>query len=131
MGMTSGINALIVGNYLTTLGRSPAEDLQMLDDLKMPIGALSARSSEPAVTRIAARAAGGRLPERGGCQWEYDPPRFCPKCGRRLAVLVTPDGLEGPLSRPRRGGQRLNSTRCQTPLRTRAARSTSPPPRRP
>lgn len=41
MGMTSGINALIVGNYLTTLGRSPDEDLQMLDDLRMPIGTLS------------------------------------------------------------------------------------------
>ena len=40
MGMTSGINALIVGNYLTTLGRTPAEDLAMLDDLKMPIGVL-------------------------------------------------------------------------------------------
>lgn len=42
LGMTSGINALIVGNYLTTLGRSPSEDLQMLSDLEMPIGALSA-----------------------------------------------------------------------------------------
>jgi len=42
MGMTSGINALIVGNYLTTLGRTPDEDLQMLDDLRMPIRALSA-----------------------------------------------------------------------------------------
>ncbi|MGZ4682400.1 MAG: biotin synthase BioB [Acidimicrobiales bacterium] len=41
MGMTAGINALIVGNYLTTLGRTPDEDLQMLDDLRMPIGALS------------------------------------------------------------------------------------------
>jgi len=41
MGMTSGINALIVGNYLTTLGRSPAEDLQMLADLRMPVGVLS------------------------------------------------------------------------------------------
>jgi biotin synthase len=41
MGMTSGINALIVGNYLTTLGRSPEEDLQMLQDLQMPIGALT------------------------------------------------------------------------------------------
>jgi biotin synthase len=41
MGMTSGINALIVGNYLTTLGRSPEQDLAMLDDLEMPIGALS------------------------------------------------------------------------------------------
>jgi biotin synthase len=40
-GLTSGINALIVGNYLTTLGRRPQEDLQMLSDLKMPIGALS------------------------------------------------------------------------------------------
>ncbi|HUO47524.1 MAG TPA: biotin synthase BioB [Acidimicrobiales bacterium] len=41
MGMTSGINALIVGNYLTTLGRAPEEDLQMLDDLRMPVGALT------------------------------------------------------------------------------------------
>jgi biotin synthase len=41
LGMTAGINALIVGNYLTTLGRSPDEDLQMLDDLRMPIGVLS------------------------------------------------------------------------------------------
>ncbi|MDQ2728982.1 MAG: biotin synthase BioB [Actinomycetota bacterium] len=41
MGMTGGINALIVGNYLTTLGRAPGEDLAMLADLRMPIGALS------------------------------------------------------------------------------------------
>lgn len=41
MGMTSGINALIVGNYLTTLGRSPDEDLKMLADLRMPIGSLA------------------------------------------------------------------------------------------
>ena len=41
MGMTAGINALIVGNYLTTLGRGPLQDIKMLGDLKMPIGALS------------------------------------------------------------------------------------------
>ncbi len=41
MGMTAGINALIVGNYLTTLGRDPDDDLRMLDDLGMPIGALT------------------------------------------------------------------------------------------
>jgi biotin synthase len=41
LGMTAGINALIVGNYLTTLGRSPDEDLQMLEDLQMPVGVLS------------------------------------------------------------------------------------------
>jgi biotin synthase len=42
MGMTAGINALIVGNYLTTLGRAPEEDLRMLEDLRMPVGALGA-----------------------------------------------------------------------------------------
>jgi biotin synthase len=41
MGMTSGINALITGNYLTTLGRSPQQDIVMLEGLKMPIGSLS------------------------------------------------------------------------------------------
>ena len=41
LGMTAGVNAIIVGNYLTTLGREPGEDLQMLADLRMPIGALS------------------------------------------------------------------------------------------
>jgi biotin synthase len=41
MGLTSGINALIVGNYLTTLGRDPRDDLDLLADLRMPVGALS------------------------------------------------------------------------------------------
>jgi biotin synthase-like enzyme len=40
-GMTAGINALIVGNYLTTLGRAPQEDLIMLENLRMPVGTLS------------------------------------------------------------------------------------------
>jgi biotin synthase len=41
LGMQAGINALIVGNYLTTLGRRPEEDLAMLTELRMPIGALT------------------------------------------------------------------------------------------
>ena len=41
-GMLGGINAVIVGNYLTTLGRPATEDLQMLADLAMPIKALGA-----------------------------------------------------------------------------------------
>ncbi len=40
-GMTGGINALIVGNYLTTLGRSVDEDLDMLARLKMPVAQLT------------------------------------------------------------------------------------------
>ncbi|HEY3629599.1 MAG TPA: biotin synthase BioB [Jatrophihabitantaceae bacterium] len=40
-GITGGVNAVIVGNYLTTLGRPATEDLAMLADLKMPIKALT------------------------------------------------------------------------------------------
>ncbi len=40
-GMLGGVNAIIVGNYLTNLGRPAQRDLDMLTDLKMPIKALS------------------------------------------------------------------------------------------
>ncbi|GAA3578953.1 biotin synthase BioB [Amycolatopsis ultiminotia] len=40
-GMLGGINAIIVGNYLTNLGRPAAADLEMLAELKMPVKALS------------------------------------------------------------------------------------------
>ena len=40
-GLLGGINAVIVGNYLTTLGRDPREDLALLDELNMPIKALN------------------------------------------------------------------------------------------
>ncbi len=36
-GLLGGINAVIVGNYLTTLGRSPRADLDLLAELKMPV----------------------------------------------------------------------------------------------
>jgi len=41
-GLLGGINAVIVGNYLTTLGRDPGEDLALLAELRMPIKSLSA-----------------------------------------------------------------------------------------
>ena len=41
-GMLGGINAIVVGNYLTTLGRPAQQDLDMLTRLQMPIKALSA-----------------------------------------------------------------------------------------
>lgn len=40
-GILGGINAIIVGNYLTTLGRPARADIDMLRELKMPIKALS------------------------------------------------------------------------------------------
>ncbi len=33
MAMQAGANGLILGNYLTTMGRNPAQDIQMLQDL--------------------------------------------------------------------------------------------------
>jgi biotin synthase len=41
-GLLGGINAMIVGNYLTTLGRPATADLELLADLKMPVKSLSA-----------------------------------------------------------------------------------------
>ncbi len=40
-GLLGGVNAVIVGNYLTTLGRSATDDLEMLRELSMPVKALS------------------------------------------------------------------------------------------
>ncbi len=36
-GLLGGINAVIVGNYLTTLGRPADEDLELLRELRMPV----------------------------------------------------------------------------------------------
>jgi len=41
-GLLGGVNAVIVGNYLTTLGRPASADIELLDELSMPIKALSA-----------------------------------------------------------------------------------------
>ncbi|HEU4348363.1 MAG TPA: biotin synthase BioB [Actinoplanes sp.] len=41
-GLLGGINAVIVGNYLTTLGRPATADLELLAELKMPVKALTA-----------------------------------------------------------------------------------------
>lgn len=40
-GLLGGINAVIVGNYLTTLGREPDADLDLLAELRMPIRELA------------------------------------------------------------------------------------------
>ena len=40
-GILGGANGLIVGNYLTTLGRPVADDIGMLRDLRVPVKALT------------------------------------------------------------------------------------------
>ncbi len=40
-GILGGANGLIVGNYLTTLGRSASDDVKMLRDLQVPVKALT------------------------------------------------------------------------------------------
>ncbi|KQB83235.1 biotin synthase BioB [Corynebacterium oculi] len=40
-GLLGGINAMIVGNYLTTLGRPMEEDLDMMGKIRLPIKALN------------------------------------------------------------------------------------------
>jgi biotin synthase len=37
LGLVGGVNGMIVGNYLTTAGQPPAEDVRMLEDLGMPV----------------------------------------------------------------------------------------------
>lgn len=37
MSLIAVANAMILGNYPTTPGRSPEEDLRMLDDLEIPV----------------------------------------------------------------------------------------------
>jgi biotin synthase len=91
MGMTAGINALIVGNYLTTLGRAPADDLR---------GAHTGPGSRPLSADVSCEGSsrshctgcGRPASECGGCGRELDPPRFCPRCGLRVPVVVTPAG---------------------------------------
>ncbi len=69
MGLLAGANALIVGNYLTTTGRAPEDDVALLDALGMPVAdgpgegrfivdgdGAHARPAQPARTGIPVRA---------------------------------------------------------------------------
>ncbi len=53
MAMLAGANGLILGNYLTTMGRNPGQDLQMLKDLGFRVSAPASgveKSAAPANT---------------------------------------------------------------------------------
>ena len=100
-GMVGGINAVIVGNYLTTLGRDPQEDLDLLAELSMPVKELARRCDHRGAAAGARallrglRAAGCADGAHERCLRPLDPPRFCADCGRKLAVQVLPDRLRG------------------------------------
>ena len=107
MGMTAGINALIVGNYLTTLGRSPAEDLQMLEDLHMPIGSLSdghLRNPDDMSGSAYCRWCGRPDGDCDGvsCRRELRPAPLLSQLRAAHAGAGHPHGLVGLVSRPRR-----------------------------
>ena len=122
MGMTAGINALIVGNYLTTLGRSPAEDLQCWPTCGCP-SAPSPPPSEPAGDRRRLRARSDHqptapavaalttAPAAGPRSTRPGLPRMRPPPGRH----GDPDGLGGPLPRPRRAASRFLPDRRPAP----------------
>lgn len=46
MAMLAGANGLIIGNYLTTMGRNPAKDVQMLKDLGFHVESNGTQKSE-------------------------------------------------------------------------------------
>ena len=43
MAIQAGANGIILGNYLTTMGRNPSQDIQMFKDLGFEVGAVKAK----------------------------------------------------------------------------------------
>ncbi len=70
MAMQAGANGLILGNYLTTMGRNPAQDIQMLKDLGFRV-ATSAGDAEAGRPIRSQRSAVTR--ERMGLPQRQDP----------------------------------------------------------
>lgn len=69
LGLYAGANALIIGNYLTTIGRSPDDDVALLETLGMPVA-----GSGPGEGRFILDAHGAHaLPPRNGNGTTADP----------------------------------------------------------
>ena len=106
-GLLGGINAVIVGNYLTTLGRDPRRTSRCSRSSRC--------RSRPSTRRSERGGGGGRhaggTSRAGGPAWlrplraggalgralrvcsgppELEPPRYCVHCRRRMEVQVTP-----------------------------------------
>lgn len=59
MAMQAGANGLILGNYLTTMGRNPAQDLRMLADLGFEVAPSPVRPSKTADPQSGSQQTGG------------------------------------------------------------------------
>ncbi len=55
----AGANGLLIGNYLTTCGRSVEQDLQMLQDLRIPLASRESAAPQPSQQATAAPASTG------------------------------------------------------------------------
>jgi biotin synthase len=62
LGMYAGANALIVGNYLTTIGRAPEDDVALLETLGMPIAGDEPGEGRFILDGLGARAIPPRAP---------------------------------------------------------------------
>jgi hypothetical protein len=95
-GVLGGINAIVVGNYLTTLGRDPSV---YLDPARRALDAGAGALGDAVRSREALHCTGCGRPVAAGdherCRARLaatDPPRFCATCGRKLVVQVLPIG---------------------------------------
>ena len=96
-GLLGGINAVIVGNYLTTLG-APGRVRHRPAGRAADADQGAERDAVSASVLRPLRASRGVHP---ACQAQraYEPPRFCPQCARRMVVQVTPTGWTARCSR--------------------------------
>ncbi|OGW80602.1 MAG: biotin synthase BioB [Omnitrophica bacterium RIFCSPHIGHO2_02_FULL_51_18] len=68
MAMQAGANGLIIGNYLTTMGRNPAQDIQMLKDLGFKVATSAGPAQHPGSPQPASKASNDCAP--AGCHPE-------------------------------------------------------------
>ena len=98
-GMLGGINAIIVGNYLTNLGRPAQQDLDMLDRAEDADQGAERDSLECSAFTAGSRPPRATTPRCAGARGAIEPPRYCPDCARRMVVQVTPSGWSARCSR--------------------------------
>ena len=91
-GILGGINAVIVGNYLTTLGRAAEADLELLENLQMPVKALNA-------TLLAMAGQVQHLHRRTGGHESADGGAARPGAAAVLRRMRTADDRAGPSRR--------------------------------